>query len=277
MHKVKLIHWKGKEVEERELILQSAGYQVNSNLEGGSGMLKSLAGDPPAAIIIDLSRLPSQGRDIALTVRKRKGTRYIPLIFVDGDPVKVEGIKELLPDAWYTGWDHITVVLAEAIANPPTDPVVHDSSFAAYAGKPLVEKLGIKSAMRVALVNPPLYFEGNLKQLRPDVGIIMGKSSDCDLTIWFCRSTAELESQIPDIVLQSHCGPVWIAWIKQKSAQASDLTQQIVRQTGLNNGLVDYKISSFDETWSGLLFKHRGEANKLDENFSITYQISILY
>ena len=49
MHKVKLIHWKIEEVEERELILQSAGYQVNSNLEGGSGMLKSLAGDPPAA------------------------------------------------------------------------------------------------------------------------------------------------------------------------------------------------------------------------------------
>jgi CheY-like chemotaxis protein len=257
MHKVKLIHWNAEEAEQRALILQYSGYLADSKLDSGTKILKSLTEDPPAAIIIDLSRLPSQGRDIALTVRKRKGTRYIPLIFVDGDPVKVEGIKELLPDARYTGWDHITVVLAEAIANPPTDPVVHDSTFAAYVGKPLVEKLGIKPAMRVVLVNPPINFEGNLKQLRPDVRIIMGKSSDCDLTIWFCRSTAELEHQIPDIVEQSHCGPVWIAWLKQKSTLASDLTQQIVRQTGLRNGLVDYKISSFDDTWSGLLFRLR--------------------
>lgn len=257
MHKVKLIHWKSEEIEQRKSILHSAGYQVDSNLESGTRILKSLAEDPPAAIIIDLSRLPSQGRDFALMVRKRKGTRYIPLVFVDGDPVKVAGIKELLPDAWFTGWDHITVALAEAIAYPPTDPVVPDSTFAAYVGKPLVEKLGIKSAMRVVLVNPPINFEGNLKQLRPDVRIIMGKSSDCDLTIWFCRSTAELESQIPDIVLQSQFGPVWIAWPKQKSEQAGDLTQQVVRQTGLDHGLVDYKISSFDNTWSGLLFRLR--------------------
>jgi len=166
---------------------------------------------------------------------------------------------ELLPDAWFTGWDHIKVALTEAIANPPTDPVVHNSNFAGYAGKPLVEKLGIKPATRLALVKPPQNFEENLEKLPPDVQITRGKSIDCDLTIWFCRSTAELERQIPDIVAQSHRGPVWIAWPKQKSAQASDLTQQIVRKTGLRNGLVDYKISSFDATWSGLLFRIRGE------------------
>jgi len=60
MHKVKLIHWKSEEVEQRKSILHSAGYQVDSNLESGTRILKSLAEDPPAAIIIDLSRLPSQ-------------------------------------------------------------------------------------------------------------------------------------------------------------------------------------------------------------------------
>ena len=260
MHKVKLIHWNAEEAEQRALILQSYGYIVDLNLDSGTKILKSLAEDPPAGVIIDLSRLPSQGRDFALLVRKRKGTRSIPLIFVDGDPAKVEGIKELLPDAWFIGWDQITVALTEAIANPPADPLVYDSTFAGYAGKPLVEKLGIKPAMRLMLVNPPPNFEENLEKLPPDVQITRGKATDCDLTIWFCRSTAELESQISDIVMHSHCGPVWIAWPKQKSTLASDLTQQIVRQIGLENGLVDYKISSFDDAWSGLLFKHRGES-----------------
>jgi len=54
-------------------------------------------------------------------------------------------------------------------------------------------------------------------------------------------------------------GPVWIAWPKKKSGVKSDLTQQFVRQMGLANNLVDYKICSIDETWSGLLFKYRGK------------------
>jgi hypothetical protein len=62
---------------------------------------------------------------------------------------------------------------------------------------------------------------------------------------------------IADIVAQTRSGPVWIAWPKQKSTLSSDLTQQVIRQVGLENQLVDYKISAIDETWSGLLFRYR--------------------
>jgi len=37
---------------------------------------------------------------------------------------------------------------------------------------------------------------------------------------------------------------LWIAWPKKTSAQAADFTQQMVRETGLATGLVDYKICS---------------------------------
>ena len=258
MNQVKLIHWKAHEIKERENILKSAGYQVDSDLSGGAGLIKALASDPPDAIVIDLSRLPSQGRDFALLVRKRKSIRNIPIVFVEGDPEKISKIKELLPDAWYTTWREISEKLKHAIDHSPTDPIVPDSAFAGYAGKPLVEKLGIKSDMTVAVINQPPDFYRNLDPIPPGVKIISGKSKLCDLTIWFCRSTGELEAQITDIVGQSSYGPVWIAWPKQKSALASDITQQAVRQTGLDHGLVDYKISSFDATWSGLLFKYRG-------------------
>lgn len=258
MVKVKLIHWKVEEVVERQSILEAAGYQVDSTLEEGSKFFKELANDPPSAIIIDLSRLPSQGRDLAIMLRKRKGSRHIPLVFVDGEPVKVERVKALLPDAWYTAWDQISAVIPRAIANPPADPVVHNSTFTGYEGKPLVIKLGIKPGMTVGLMNAPGDFEELLVELPAGVEIISGCSEECGLSIWFLRSRSDLENQIADIVQQSHHGPIWLAWKKKKSGQAADLTQQVVRQTGLENSLVDYKISSIDDTWSGLLFKFRG-------------------
>jgi hypothetical protein len=51
--------------------------------------------------------------------------------------------------------------------------------------------------------------------------------------------------------------PLWIAWPKRASGEHTDLTQQQVREVGLAAGLVDYKICSIDETWSGLLLTKR--------------------
>jgi hypothetical protein len=50
---------------------------------------------------------------------------------------------------------------------------------------------------------------------------------------------------------------VWIAWPKKASGVVTDLTQQSVRNKGLDSGLVDYKIAAIDETWSGLRFARR--------------------
>jgi hypothetical protein len=52
-------------------------------------------------------------------------------------------------------------------------------------------------------------------------------------------------------------GGLWIAWPKKASGVATDLTQADVRRIGLASGLVDYKICTIDETWSGLLFARR--------------------
>ena len=123
-------------------------------------------------------------------------------------------------------------------------------------GKTLTDKLGIKANMTIALVDPPPDFTNTLGNLPNGVQIQKTNLSNCDLTIWFCLSVEDLDSNIQDIVSQSRSAPVWIAWPKQKSGVRSDLTQQIVRQTGLDNNLVDYKICSIDETWSGLSFKY---------------------
>ncbi len=258
MPRVKMIHWKEEELRERVDQLKTVGYEADTKMPQVTAFLRELGENPPAAVIIDLTRLPAQGRDMGLAVRMRKGTRHIPLVLVEGVPEKVEKIKELLPDAVYTTWEKIGPALEQAIADPPIDPVVPKSTFDAYKGKPLVEKMGIKVGFLVALVNPPEEFNKTLGSLPKGAKLQDGQGDGHDLIIWFSQSGEEVEQRIEEMAEISKRGPMWIAWPKKGSKLASDLTQQYVRDIGLASGLVDYKICSIDKIWSGLLFKWRG-------------------
>ena len=165
MHRVRLIHWKAAEAVERVEKLRSAGYEVVYRDMGNSADLKELAEDPADAVVIDLGRLPSHGRDIGLYLRERKSTRHVPLIFAGGDPQKVDRIRALLPDAAYASWDGIDTSLKSAIANAPADPVVPRSGFEAYSGTPLPKKLGIKEGSTVFLIDAPQDFDETLGAL----------------------------------------------------------------------------------------------------------------
>ena len=48
-----------------------------------------------------------------------------------------------------------------------------------------------------------------------------------------------------------------MAWPKKASGVATDLTENAVREYGLDHGLVDVKIAAIDATWSGLKFVRR--------------------
>jgi hypothetical protein len=50
---------------------------------------------------------------------------------------------------------------------------------------------------------------------------------------------------------------IWIAWPKKASGVKTDLSEALIRKTGLAAGFVDYKICAIDNTWSGLLFAKR--------------------
>jgi hypothetical protein len=78
-----------------------------------------------------------------------------------------------------------------------------------------------------------------------------------DLIIWFLRSSAELQREIEEMAVRLDERAMWIAWPKKASGVATDLSQQVVRETGLASGLVDYKICAIDGTWSALLFTRR--------------------
>lgn len=213
--------------------------------------------DPPAAVVIDLSRLPSHGRDVGVAIRGHEATRYVPLVFVEGDAEKVERVRQLLPDAAYTAWSRIQSDLKDAIAQPPDDPVVPRLSMEAYAGTPLPKELGIKAGSVVVLVAAPVNFMETLGTLPGGVTLRKYNRGRRDLTILFTRSQEDLRRRIEHMKNAAERGGLWIVWPKKSSAKATDLTQAVVRKIGLDAGLVDYKICAVDETWSGLKFTLR--------------------
>jgi catechol 2,3-dioxygenase-like lactoylglutathione lyase family enzyme len=255
-HRVHLVHWHPGEAEERAARLRSAGFLV-SHETMTPAVLRSMRSDPPDAIVIDLSRIPSQGRDVGLSIRMQKDTRRIPLVFVDGEREKIAQIRRLLPDAQCTTWNRIRTALENALARPLLQPVVPESSLTGYSGTPLVKKLGIKPHSRVILLGPPDGFENTLGVLPEGVTMRRRASERSDLIIWFVRTLSELEHRIGRIFILTGEARLWIAWPKKTSSLAGDLSQTEVRNSGLAAGLVDYKVCAIDETWSGLLFVRR--------------------
>ena len=64
MTRVRLIHWKAKEALEKIAKLKAAGYEIEYE-ELNADSFKTLRNNPPDVFVIDLSRMPSHGRDVA--------------------------------------------------------------------------------------------------------------------------------------------------------------------------------------------------------------------
>jgi CheY-like chemotaxis protein len=255
--RVRLIHWKREEATARSAFLRTLGYEVESETLDGPTLLRALREAPPAAIVIDLSRLPSQGRDVALAIRVQKATREVPLVLVGGDDFKVSAIRELLPDVVFASWTDIASALTGAIASPPGSPVVPASALAGYSGTPLPKKLGIAAGTDLVLINEPDDFLAALGELPAGVTVSRRYSAGATLVIWFVRNRRTLDAGVRGLARRLVTGSLWIVWPKKSSALASDLGERDVRAAGLGAGLVDYKVCAIDATWSGLLFTRR--------------------
>ncbi len=263
MRRVLLIHLNAHEGIERAKSLRVAGYKVTRLLPQGLGFLRDVRRDPPDAIVVDLERLPSVGRDIGLALRMSKATRHVPIVFAGGAAEKVEGIRKLLPDAGYIPWPKIGAELKRAIIRRVTDPVVPQSIFETYSRTPLMKKLGVKTNSSLALIDAPDGFRESLGSLPDGATLRDNFGRGCDLTMWFVRSDEKLNRGIKRIAAALDDGLVWIAWPKKTSAVVSDLSQVSVRAAGLASGLVDFKVCAIDATWSGLLFTRRKPSRPL--------------
>src|SRR5436190_11074492 len=126
---------------------------------------------------------------------------------------------------------------------------------AGYSGTPLVKKLGIKSGANLAFVNPPSDFVPGL-DLPADTNVCAATSCQpLDFVLLFVKSKHELAANFSTFAAKlKPDGMLWVSWPKKASGVKTDLTENVVRDHGLSEGLVDVKVCAVDEIWSGLKF-----------------------
>jgi len=131
---------------------------------------------------------------------------------------------------------------------------------AGYSGTPLPKKLGLKEAQRLALLNAPAGFSlGALPDGAQTSTKLAGKEP-LDVIVLFVKARAALQKQFaPAAKRLTPAGRLWVAWPKKASGVKTDLTEDVAREVGLPEGLVDNKVCAIDETWSGLQFVWRLE------------------
>ena len=76
---------------------------------------------------------------------------------------------------------------------------------------------------------------------------------EADVIVAFHTRRAELADQLPALRKRmDKAAGLWIAWPKRAAKVDTDLTEDVVRELGLANALVDNKVCAIDATWSGL-------------------------
>jgi hypothetical protein len=124
---------------------------------------------------------------------------------------------------------------------------------AGYSGSPLKKKLGIKEGHRVAFPGAPSEFAALLGELPDGVRVRSRVAGPLDVIVFFTKRRAELERRLPTLRrAMDPAGGLWIAWPKRASGVETDVTEDVARDLGYDNLLVDNKVCAIDETWSGL-------------------------
>jgi CMP-N-acetylneuraminic acid synthetase len=123
---------------------------------------------------------------------------------------------------------------------------------AGYSGTPLSKKLGIKEGFKISLINEPVHYWKLFSNLPVNIKLVKGKTK-ANLVHYFVTEEKQLQKEITSLKENiEQNGMIWISWPKKSSKMQTDITEDVIRNIALKNGLVDVKVCAVDETWSGL-------------------------
>lgn len=148
--------------------------------------------------------------------------------------------------------------------HPPSGPV--PPAPAGYSRTPLPRKLGIRPDDVVVLMGAPPEFENTLGDLPSGVQLRRDLRRPAHIGLFFVTERRALERVLPKLVaVLDGGGGAWVAWPKRASKVPTDVTEDVVREIALREGLVDIKVCAIDATWSGLKLVRRKQNRRGDE------------
>jgi CheY-like chemotaxis protein len=247
-----LLHWNAAEASAIQTLLIEAGFHIEYDPTFDSASMRKWRENPPAAFVIDLSHRPSHGREIAIALRQSPKTRQIPIVFCGGVAEKVKVIRDILPDASYCHCDELVETIKNArpvqMAIRPVDMMNR------YGSRTVAQKLGIIETSTVTLIDPPRNVSTVLGPM-PDHVEFVEKGGF--VTLCFVHSVDDLRVDMSRVRGLATKTKLWILWRKKSAPKHDGVTEDLIRETGIDLGLVDYKICSIDTTWSAMLFARR--------------------
>jgi len=129
-----------------------------------------------------------------------------------------------------------------------------------YSGTPLAKKLSLKDGMRVWWDGMP----GSVSEEIRTEGVVLSEEAVPKPGIHaahiFVRERAAMEEKLKLLrKLIEPAGIIWVSWPKKASKVPTDITEDVIRDVALPMQLVDVKVCSVDDIWSGLKLVIRKE------------------
>jgi hypothetical protein len=129
---------------------------------------------------------------------------------------------------------------------------------AGYSKRSLTDKLGIKEGASIFLLHAPKDYLKILGKLPKNARIAQRSDAPFSFIHAFYVRRKDFEQEFTNCKqLLLPDGMFWVSWPKGSSKVETDLNENIIRDIGVEKGLVDVKVCAVDEVWSGLKFVYR--------------------
>lgn len=129
---------------------------------------------------------------------------------------------------------------------------------AGYSATPLQKKLGIKQGYTMFIFQPPVLYFDWISPLPKEVTVKNRLSGEVDFIHLFLKDQKTFAKEFLKCKkFLKKDGMLWTSWPKKTSRLPTDLDENVIREFGLKNGLVDVKVCAVDEVWSRLKFVFR--------------------
>ena len=129
--------------------------------------------------------------------------------------------------------------------------------------KPLYAKLGLDKAHRIMLINQPKDYFDLVGPVQLGLDVVEAETN-LDFIHYFETEAEKLNGML--LKLKRRLNPkgmMWISWYKMAAKMQTDITEDTIRAVALPLGLVDVKVCSVSEQWSGLKLVIRLEERKI--------------
>ena len=124
---------------------------------------------------------------------------------------------------------------------------------AGYSGTPLLKKLGIKPEMKVMLIDAPDNYSALIET---DITSQLCKKNQVpDFIHLFAKNKTAFEKGMQKVFLITEKNKqviAWVSWFNKNSGIPTNITEDVIRNYALQNGLVDIKVCAVSDIWSGL-------------------------